>query len=103
MSQRIASHPLEVRTYTGDIRPYIRQLRDSESDRCVQTSVGIAWDEFPQQCEEESELKLVGVTRWVAGQEPTVSFCEGAAAWLRKAHLDIAALINNFRHYLTSR
>jgi hypothetical protein len=96
---RIDLTQLQVRTYTDDIRPYIK-LDGEGQDRVRHLGGGrIEWERFPQDCQAQGELTLVAVTRIEVGLEPTrhLRVCEGMPGPLKQAHLQATALAQTCR------
>ncbi len=76
--------PLQVRTYVGDIRPYIRPAKG-------RTGGGrIEWERLPSDY-------LVAATQVVAGQEPVSDFQPGLPELLKHLHLQLVIIASACR------
>ncbi len=76
---------LQVRTYTGDMRPYIRL--DVEATWHCGFHIGcIEWDRLPDKCQPQGDVRLVAVTSLEEGQEPLVHDCPRMPEHLRLLH-----------------
>jgi hypothetical protein len=76
--------PLQVRTYTGDIRPYIRLARGQPAGGCIE------WEQLPPDY-------LVAATQIVAGQEPVSVFHPRIPASLKLLHLRLVTIASACR------
>ena len=76
--------PLRVRTYTGDIRPYIRLAHGQPGGGCIE------WERLPRDY-------LVAATQIVAGQEPVSDFCPEIPELLKQFHLQLITIASACR------
>ncbi len=76
--------PLQVRTYTGDIRPYIRLVKGQPGGGCID------WERLPRDY-------LVAATQVVAGQEPVSDFRAGIPESLKLLHLRLVTIASACR------
>jgi hypothetical protein len=77
---------IQVRTYTGDIRPYIRLDVEATWRDGFRAGGCIEWDRLPEKCQAEGDVRLVAVTRTEGGQDPSVHYCPGMPEHLRQLH-----------------
>ena len=76
--------PLQVRTYVGDIRPYIRPAKGRTGGGCIE------WERLPPDY-------LVAATQIVAGQEPVSDFHPKIPASLKQLHLRLVTIASACR------
>ena len=76
--------PLQVRTYTGDVRPYIRLAKGQPGGGCVE------WERLPRDY-------LVAATQIAAGQEPASDFSAEISESLKLLHLRLVTIASACR------
>ncbi|MFC2037590.1 hypothetical protein ACFLYD_06460 [Chloroflexota bacterium] len=92
MGLRMGLSQLQARTYTGDIRPYIRLDVEATWGRGLRTGGCIEWDRLPDKCQPQGDVRLVAVTSLEAGQEPATHYCPGMPEHLRQLHRQITTM-----------
>jgi hypothetical protein len=86
---RQKSRIITLRTYTGDIRPYLQ--KDGQPGR-----LSIAWERFPRKFTRQNNFYLVAYTRIKEGTQPVTRFRDNAPTAIRWIHQEFVAIAEAF-------